>query len=79
MVLAFALIESSMRRTCLGVNAALTSLRSLVCRGGSIARKDCDASSSSTGMFSNITPLPDRNTSLLRLTVTMSARRVTAQ
>ncbi len=30
-------------------------------------------------MSANITPLPDRNTSLLRLTVTMSARRVTAQ
>lgn len=69
----------SMRRTCLGVNAALTNLRSLVCRGGSIARNDCDASSSSAGTFSNSTPLPDKNTSLVRLTATMSARRVTAQ
>ena len=79
MVLAFAWIESSMRLTCRGVNAALTSLRRKVCRGGSIARKDCDASSNSSGTFSKMTPLPDRNTSLLRLTATMSSRRVSAQ
>ena len=58
---AFALIESSMRRTWRGVNAACTTLRIMVCRGGSIARKDCDASSNSSGTFSNSTPLPDRN------------------
>ncbi len=79
MVFAFALIESSMRRTCRGVNAALTSLRRNVCRGGSMARKDCDASSNSTGKFSNMTPLPDKNNSLLRLIATMSSRRVIAQ
>lgn len=77
--LALALIESSMRRTWRGLGAACASLRNLVCRGGSIARDDCDASSSSAGMLSNITPCPDRKTSLLRLTVTISARRVTAQ
>ena len=76
---AFALIESSMRRTWRGVKAACTTLRIRVCRGGSIARKDCEASSNSSGTFSNSTPLPDRNTSLSRLTVTMSACRVTAQ
>ena len=79
MLLAFALIESSMRLTCRGVNAALTSLRRKVCRGGSIARKDWEASSNSSGTFSKMTPLPDRNTSLSRLTATMSARRVRAQ
>ncbi len=68
-LLAFALIESSMRRTCRGVNAACTTLRISVCRGGSIARNDWEASSNSSGTFSKSTPLPDRKTSLLRLTV----------
>ena len=73
MLFALALIDSSMRRTCRGVNAECTTLRIMVCRGASMARKDCDASSSSSGKFSNSTPLPERNVSLLRLTVTMSA------
>ena len=47
-----------MRRTCRGVNAACTTLRIMVCRGASIARNDCEASSSSSGTFSNSTPLP---------------------
>ena len=50
-------IPSSMRATWRGVNAADTSPRSLVWRGASIARNDCDASSSSGGASPNCVPL----------------------
>ena len=45
--------SSAIRR---GVNPRETSARMRVWRGGSIARKDCEASSNSCGTFSNSTP-----------------------
>ncbi len=60
---AFAAMPSSMRATWRGENAFWTSPRSLVCRGASIARKDCEASSISSGASANWTPCPEQNRS----------------
>ena len=62
-VRASARMPSSIRLTARGLNPSATSLRSVAWRGSSIARKDCDASSISTGMSSNITPWPEQNRS----------------
>ena len=50
----------SIRATCRGVNAEETRPRSLLWRGASIARNDCDASSISGGASANWTPSPER-------------------
>ncbi len=60
---ALAAIPSSMRATCRGENAFCTSPRSLVWRGASMARKDCEASSISGGASANWTPCPEQKRS----------------
>ena len=68
-----------MRLICFGVNAFWTILRSSLWRGLSIAMNDCVISRNSGGSASNSTPCPETNTSLLVLTVEISAWETTAQ
>ena len=54
-------MPSSIRATWRGVNAADTRPRSLVWRGASIARNDCEASRNSGGASPNWVPWPEQN------------------
>ena len=60
-VFALARMPSSIRLTWRGVNAEETRPRSLVWRGASVERKDCEASSISGGASPKSTPLPEQN------------------
>ena len=76
---ALARIPSSMRLTWRGVKADETRPRSLVCRGASIARNDCVASSSSGGASPKSTPWPEQNVAGSREIRRTSSWRTIAQ